>query len=84
MTLPIAHSPRLRYLCDDPDCCDNGCPQVLCRTSGGLWPCADWRSRHNSTQIIAEYRYVARKSFPGDEVQVAYDIRMRLRNDATP
>ena len=60
------HVPHLRCLCDDYLCCDNGGPAVTCRSCSKDWPCPDWRSRHTSSQIYAQIRYVARKHFPGD------------------
>lgn len=74
-----AHAPLLRYLCEDPECCDNGCPSVTCRECKQDWPCQDWRGRHSRARVLAQYRYVARKHFPGDEVQVAYEVRQAER-----
>jgi len=72
------HSPLLQYLCDDPDCCDNGCPDVTCRACGEDWPCADWRSRHSHARVVAQYRYTARKKWGGDDDQIAYEVRRRI------
>ena len=69
------HAPRLEYRCEDPECCDNGCPDVSCRSCGQEWPCQDWRSRHTPSQINAQIRYTARKHFPGDEHMVEYIVR---------
>lgn len=69
------HAPHLRYLCEDPECCDNGCPTVTCRSCGEDWPCPDWRSRHTDGQIRGQIRYVARKRFPGDEHMIDYIVR---------
>ena len=69
------HSPALRYLCDDVDCCDNGCPSVRCRACGQDWPCPDWRERHTAAQINAQVRYVARKWYPSDPDMVEYIVR---------
>lgn len=33
------HHPNRRYLCDDPDCCDDGCPVLICAVDGEDWPC---------------------------------------------
>jgi len=71
----VPHSPDLRYLCPDPECCDNGCPHVSCRACHEDWPCTDWRSRHTDSQIRAQILYVARKHFPGDEDMVEYVVR---------
>ncbi len=69
------HAPRLDYLCEEPDCCDNGCPVVTCRSCGQDWPCADWRSRHTLPQVLAQVRYVARKEYPGDPYMVEWAER---------
>lgn len=34
------HHPWRSYLCDDPDCCPNGCPQLTCAVCQERWPCA--------------------------------------------
>lgn len=81
--MTVAHAPLLMYLCTDPECCDNGCPHVSCRACKQDWPCADWRSRHNESQVRAQYRYVARKHFPGDERLVAYSVRRAMEALAT-
>lgn len=69
------HAPRVDYLCDDIDCCWNGCPVVLCRRCHQDWPCDDWRGRHTSSQIRAQVRYSARKHYPGDPDMVEYLAR---------
>ncbi len=76
---PAPHAPTLDYLCDDPDCCPNGCPRVTCRACGQEWPCADWRSRHTATQALAQHRYVARKWYGDDLDMVQYAARDRAR-----
>lgn len=70
-----AHAPQLRYLCEDPECCDNGCPDVSCRACTLEWPCPDWRARHTRRQIEAQVRYSARKHFPGDPHMWEYMVR---------
>lgn len=37
------HHPNRYYLCDDPDCCDNGCPVLTCAVCREDWPCATKR-----------------------------------------
>lgn len=74
MSAPYA--PKLDYLCDDPDCCWNGCPDVTCKTCGEEWPCPDYRAAHTPSQIAAQVRYVARKDYPGDPDMVEYTVRM--------
>lgn len=66
------HAPKLDYLCDDPDCCYNGCPHVWCRSCGEDWPCSEWCGRHTEAQVLAQFRYAARKRFPGDIGMVEY------------
>jgi hypothetical protein len=75
----VPHAPRLRYLCDDNECCDNGSPDVRCRACGHHWPCPDWRSRHTPGQVLAQVRWVARKRYPGDEEMVDYAVRQEAR-----
>lgn len=55
------YRPRLSYLCDDPDCCPNGCPVVGCMVCGGEWPCSDYRAAHTPAQVARQVRYVERK-----------------------
>jgi hypothetical protein len=74
------HAPKLDYLCEDPDCCDNGCPHVSCRSCGKDWPCPDWRGRHTADQIRAQRRYVLRKSWPNDPEQVEWSLRNQVRH----
>ena len=81
MTTP--HAPHLRYLCDDYECCDNGCPDVRCRACNQPWPCPAWRSRHTERQVIAQYRYRFRKHYPGDERAVDSCIRLLKPADLT-
>jgi len=76
----VPHAPRLRYLCHDYDCCDNGCPDVRCRNCGEKWPCPNWRARHTPSQVTAEVRWVARKHYLGDEAMVAYEVRREQVN----
>jgi len=33
------HHPNRWYLCDDPDCCENGCPVLTCAVCQEDWPC---------------------------------------------
>lgn len=33
------HHPNRWHLCDDPDCCDDGCPVLTCAVDGENWPC---------------------------------------------
>jgi hypothetical protein len=73
MNLP--HSPKLQYLCEDPECCDNGCPVVECRSCGKDRPCPDWQSRHTETQIQAQDRYVARKHWGNDQYMIDYTVK---------
>lgn len=75
----LPHAPRFKYLCDDPNCCDNGCPDVSCRTCGGEWPCSDWRRRHTIGQIRRQTRYTSRKVFPGDDRMIEYRTNERMR-----
>jgi hypothetical protein len=77
MTVP--YEPRLKYLYEDPECCDNGCPVVTCRVCGQDWPCPDFIAAHTDTQVLAQVRYVARKKFPGDPDQVEYETRIWKR-----
>ena len=77
------HAPHLRYLCDDPDCCDNGCPDVTCHACGANWPCPDWISRHSRTRVIAQHRWVARKQFPGDDRMVEYVVRRAAEQETS-
>ena len=51
MSAPYA--PKLDYLCDDPDCCWNGCPDVTCKTCGEEWPCPDYRGPHAQSDSCA-------------------------------
>lgn len=69
------HAPTVKYLCDDYECCENGCPDVRCKACGQEWPCPDWRGRHARPQIEAQVRYVARKHFPDDPDMWAYCVR---------
>jgi hypothetical protein len=69
------HAPLLVHLCEDWDCCDNGCPDVTCRSCGQDWPCLDWQGRHTLSQITAQRRYVLRKSWPDDPYMVQYCLR---------
>lgn len=73
------HAPHLRYLCDDYECCGNGCPIVTCRSCGQDWPCLDWQGRHTDSQVRAQVRYVARKDYPGDADMVEYTARQWTR-----
>lgn len=77
MTPP--YEPRLRYLCEDPECCDNGSPDVSCRVCGKEWPCPDFIAAHTDAQVLAQVRYVARKIYPGDPYMVGYMARQWKR-----
>jgi hypothetical protein len=33
------HHPNRWYLCDDPDCCYDGCPILTCAVCSEDWPC---------------------------------------------
>lgn len=55
------YAPRLDYLCDDMDCCWNGCPVVTCRHCRKDWPCPDYIAAHTESQVEAQRRYVERK-----------------------
>jgi len=55
------YAPRVDYLCDDPECCDNGCPVVTCKVCRKDWPCPDYREAHTAAQVMAQERYVDRK-----------------------
>ena len=37
------HAAEIVYLCDDPDCCEDGCPVALCKADREDWPCAHRR-----------------------------------------
>lgn len=78
------HAPHLQYLCDDYDCCDDGCPVVTCRSCGQNWPCLDWRSRHTESQIQAQDRYVARKRYGADTYMIEYAVKDKARKRAQP
>lgn len=71
------YAPRLVYLCDDLDCCDNGCPHVTCRVCGKDWPCPDYIANHTPEQVEAQHRYVDRKDYPGEPEMVEYRARRR-------
>ena len=38
------HHPNRWYLCDDPDCCVNGAPVLLCAVDNERWPCSTKRA----------------------------------------
>lgn len=59
--MSVPYAPMLRYVCDDPDCCSNGCPIVTCKVCGADWPCPDYQATHSVSQIEAQERYVRRK-----------------------
>jgi hypothetical protein len=52
-----AHAPEVRYLCDDPDCCDDGCPRALCREDGQDWPCAYRREQDGPAMTARNERW---------------------------
>jgi hypothetical protein len=74
MSAQAPHAPKLAYLCSDPGCCEDGCPQVTCRSCGGSWPCQDWRARHTPGQVMAQRRYVLRKNWPNDIAMVEWAL----------
>jgi hypothetical protein len=59
--MTVGYAPELVYLCDDSDCCWNGCPDVRCRVCGQEWPCDDYVASHTESQVAAQKRYVKRK-----------------------
>lgn len=71
------YAPRLDYLCDDPECCENGCPIVTCRHCKHDWPCDDYINSHTPTQIEKEHRYVDRKSWGDDIGMIEHFSRQR-------
>jgi hypothetical protein len=77
---PAPHAPKLDYLCEDPDCCDNGCPHVSCRSCGKDWPCPNWRGRHTACQVVAQRRYVLRKTWGNDLHMIEYSLRNQDRH----
>ena len=56
MTAP--YEPRVTYLCDDPECCRNGCPVVDCIVCGKAWPCPDYVTAHTPAQVARQERWV--------------------------
>ena len=75
------YAPRLDYLCDDPECCDNGCPRVSCRFCGKEWPCPDYIASHTPAQVEAQRRYVDRKWYMGDTDMVEWKATQRALRD---
>ncbi len=69
------YAPLLEYLCEDPDCCDNGSPRVTCRVCGEDWPCSDYVDNHTAGQVTAQRRYVLRKVWGFDEQMIDYSLR---------
>lgn len=71
------YAPHLVYLCDDYDCCENGCPSVTCRYCGKEWPCADYIANHTPEQVESQHRYVDRKWYPREPEMVKYSAICR-------
>ena len=66
ITMAPPYAPKLRYLCDDPRCCEDGCPEVRCRTCGEQWPCPDYIAAHTPTQVEAQHRWIDHVRFRND------------------
>jgi hypothetical protein len=66
-TVTAPYEPQVDYVCDDPDCCPNGCPIVICKVCKKAWPCPDYRDAHTSAQVDAQRRWVERVWTRGDE-----------------
>lgn len=58
----MSHRPKVRYLCDDPECCDDGCPRAFCREDGQPWPCEHRREKDSPTRVAAHVRWAERVS----------------------
>ena len=71
------YAPVIKYLCDDEECCENGCPAVTCKSCGKGWPCPDYIASHTPVQVEAQHRYVDRKWFGDDEGMLAYKAKKR-------
>lgn len=69
-----SYAPKLQYLCEDPECCENGGPVVTCTACGQRWPCADYVASHTESATRRQARWVLRKHYPGDEEQVAWTM----------
>lgn len=69
------YAPRLIYLCDDEECCDNGAPSVTCKHCGQRWPCSDYRASHTEAQIRRQKRWVLNKIHMGDRGMVEWSLR---------
>lgn len=74
---PVPYAPKLQYLCDDPLCCDNGCPDVTCHTCGEDWPCNDYRAAHTPAQIEAQLRWLDHLRFPNNPQMWKAEASMR-------
>jgi hypothetical protein len=69
------YEPALRYACDDPDCCYNGCPTVTCRYCNKEWPCPDYRATHTPAQVNAQRRWVVRVWYRPDDGMIQWKYR---------
>jgi hypothetical protein len=69
------YEPRLIYRCDDPDCCENGCPSVTCLYCSEPWPCPEYVSAHTPAQVNAQRRWVVRTWWRGDGEMVRWMYR---------
>ena len=47
------HHPNRWHLCDDPDCCDDGCPVLTCAIDGEDWPCTTKREHVAKRKAMA-------------------------------
>jgi len=69
------YAPKVTYSCDDPSCCDNGCPIVTCCHCGREWPCPDYVASHSEAQVNAQRRWVTRVWWRPDAEMIRWTYR---------
>jgi len=55
------YKPEFIYRCVDPQCCLDGCPDVICSVCKREWPCPDFKEAHTPAQVDAQKRWADRK-----------------------
>lgn len=55
----LKYEPAVVWLCDDVECCYNGCPRLICKVCRSDWPCQDYIDNHDEPAINRQRRWVS-------------------------